>query len=521
MDIGDCHGLWKVVFALSASLAATTQGGNITQPENIADGRQLFVDRSLIERMDRVSLKLHEPVSGGVAIKIDKPWEGPANFGAVVLWHGGRYLMYYRAMTLDKADDSGAYCVAVSDDGVTWTKPKLGLVERAGSRDTNLIAEDTGTARFSWSGMVWLDAGPGVPENERIKAFTSEALSGVKHSAYVDPAGPKRLVMYGSADGFTFRKLARQPEILSKLPNAFDGGNTMFWSEAEQCYVLYYRFMDGYRTMARTTSKDFLHWSDPVPMTYGDTPREQFYTNNTVPYYRAPHLYVALAARFMERRRVVTDAQVKAIGMQTSHGHSYANDCSDGVLLTSRAGSTRYDRTFMEAFVRPGLGAQNWVSRTNYPLTGIFPFGKDRMMFWVSRHYMQHTWHIERLLLRIDGFASVNAPYAGGEILTKKLTFDGKEMEINYRTSAAGSVRVEIQDADGRALPGFAIADCAEIIGDEIERIVAWKGGADVARLAGQPIRLRFEMKDADLYSFRFRNNNTGTPNKPDAGDSQ
>lgn len=492
--------------ALSSTRARQPAASDVL---DIGSRRELFVDRFLIGGLQNAVLKLHKPVSGGVAIKLDRPWEGPANSGASVLRHRNRYLMYYRAMTLDKDDHSGAYCVALSDDGVTWTKPELGLVERAGRRDTNLIADDTGTARFSWSGMVWLDTRPGVPENERIKGFCSEAVSGEKHTAFKDPAGPKRLVMYASADGFTFRKLNPQPEIVSKLKNSFDGGNTMFWSEAEQQYVLYYRWYDndwgkGYRTVARTTSKDFLHWSDPEPMTYGDTPREQFYTNNTVPYFRAPHIYVALAARFMEGRRVVTDEQVKEIGLKTSHGHFYGNDCSDAVLLTSRPGSTHYDRTFMEALVRPGIGAGNWVSRTNYPLTGIFPCGSDRIMFFVTRHYMQDTWHIERLLLRTDGFASVNAPWSGGEIVTKPLTFSGERLEINYSTSAAGSVRVEIQDAEGKPLPGFAANDCAEIIGDEITRTVNWKHGSDVRKLAGQPVRLRFELKDADLYAFQF-----------------
>jgi len=131
---------------------------------------------------------------------------------------------------------------------------------------------------------------------------------------------------------------------------------------------------------------------------------------------------------------------------------------------------------------------------------------------------MQDSWHIERLLLRTDGFASVSAPWAGGEMITEPLTFTGSRLEINYRTGAPGFVRVEIQDADGTPIPGYALDDGPEIIGDEIEHIVAWKGGADVARLAGQPVRLRFAMKDAGLYSFRFRNSSTGTPNRV-AGD--
>jgi len=79
------------------------------------------------------------------------------------------------------------------------------------------------------------------------------------------------------------------------------------------------------------------------------------------------------------------------------------------------------------------------------------------------------------------------------------------ELVINFATSAAGSVRIEVQDADGKPIEGFALADCPETFGDAIERTVRWKAGPDVSRLAGRPVRLRFVLKDADLYSFRFR----------------
>jgi hypothetical protein len=65
-------------------------------------------------------------------------------------------------------------------------------------------------------------------------------------------------------------------------------------------------------------------------------------------------------------------------------------------------------------------------------------------------------------------------------------------------------MRVELQDAEGRPIEPFTLADCPELRGDAIEQTVAWKGGADVGSLAGKPIRLRFELKNADLFSFRF-----------------
>jgi len=105
----------------------------------------------------------------------------------------------------------------------------------------------------------------------------------------------------------------------------------------------------------------------------------------------------------------------------------------------------------------------------------------------------------------MDGFVSVHADYSGGEFTTKPLIFEGKELVMNYSTSAVGSVRVEIQDQEGTLIPGFTLADCPEIYGDAIEEVVQWKGGSDVSALAGQVVRLRFVMKDADLYALRFR----------------
>lgn len=65
------------------------------------------------------------------------------------------------------------------------------------------------------------------------------------------------------------------------------------------------------------------------------------------------------------------------------------------------------------------------------------------------------------------------------------------------RAHLSGSVRVETQDAAGKPRPGFTLDECPEIIRDQIERVVAWQAGADVGKLAEQPIRLRFVMKDA------------------------
>jgi hypothetical protein len=99
---------------------------------------------------------------------------------------------------------------------------------------------------------------------------------------------------------------------------------------------------------------------------------------------------------------------------------------------------------------------------------------------------------------------------------------EGQELELNYSSSVAGSIRVEVQDGEGRPIPGFRLQECDEIFGDELERVVTWRKGhndvltndrkeipnkpSDLGRaLAGRVIRLRFMMKAADLYAFRIR----------------
>ena len=53
-------------------------------------------------------------------------------------------------------------------------------------------------------------------------------------------------------------------------------------------------------------------------------------------------------------------------------------------------------------------------------------------------------------------------------------------------------------------IEGFGLDDCIELLGDDLARSVRWRGGADLARLAGVPVRLRFVLRDADLYALQF-----------------
>ena len=132
------------------------------------------------------------------------------------------------------------------------------------------------------------------------------------------------------------------------------------------------------------------------------------------------------------------------------------------------------------------------------------PDAPDELSVYSSEHYYVEGCRLRRFTLRLDGFVSACAPRAGGELLTRPLRFSGSRLRLNYATSAAGSVVVEIQDAAGRPVPGFEAASCRPLFGDEIEGEVRWEGDPDLSRLAGRAVRLRIALIDADLYALSF-----------------
>ena len=171
--------------------------------------------------------------------------------------------------------------------------------------------------------------------------------------------------------------------------------------------------------------------------------------------------------------------------------------------MTTRGGS-HYERTFLEAFIRPGPAPEDWIARDNTPALGVVAANERELFIYRLSHYAQRSSHMARYRLRVDGFVSIHAPYGGGELITKPFKFSGNHLELNFATSAAGGLRVEIQDENGVPQAGYALGEFPEMIGDDVARTIAWSGGGNVSKLAGKTVRLRIAMKDADLYSFRF-----------------
>ncbi len=454
---------------------------------NIASRVEPFVDDWLIDRMQNVCLRLHHPVAREVSFQFDQPWEGSSSIFLRVMKDDDTYRNWYRAGA--DADQFPAY--AESADGIHWTRPDLGLVEHAGSRHNNLLFDFPDVANLS----VFRDDNPAALDEERYKAIA------------IGPKVDGRRTVRGlvSPDGFEWAILDRDP-ILVAPPDRwpmFDSPNVAFWDGVQQQYVAYLRGWvpgppdvqsdhgNGVRTIRRSTSHDFRTWSEPEFIDMADAPLEHLYTNACTPYFRAPHIYVMFPRRFVLGRKVHDDWEEDGL--------------SDVVFMTSRDG-VRWDRRFMEPFIAPGLDGNNWNDRSLTVGVGLVPTGASEMSLYYKEHNRLPTSRMRRGSLRTDGFASINAGYTGGEFVTKALIFDGRELVINYSTSAVGSIQVEILDEHGVPLSGFGLEDCTPIFGDEIERVVHWDDVGDLATHAGRPVRLRFVMdKVADIYSLRFK----------------
>lgn len=478
--------------------AVSAAAGDVVTLKN---HRELFVDDFILQETSRVENRLGQPLPAGTALRLDQPWEGRWGAYVSVISDGRKFMMYYRG-GFGASKNEDLTCYAESADGINWFRPNLGRFEVRGGKDNNVVmpmGEPTwATHNFS----VFYDARPGVPADERFKAVGGGAGNNplLKYSGLV-----RGLYRFVSADGKDWRRLPGEPLFTDF---ALDSQNILTWLPAENCFAIYLRTWTGdrkgvkfdyksVRTIARSVSKDFAHWSEPERMTFDRGPVEDLYTNTTQAYFRAPQILISLPFRFVPNRQVLDEATLKKYDIE----RSMWKGVSDAVLMSSRGG-TRYDRKFLESFVRPGIDPASWAARSNMPGYGIIQTGPNEMSFFIVRGYSSNQTRIERMALRLDGFSSLHAGAVEGQATTKKVQLDGRRLSLNLSTSANGYVKVAVLDETGAEIPGFGAADARELVGDTIDLTAAWKGPHRLADLRDRVVRLRFLMCDADLYSF-------------------
>lgn len=480
-------------------------------PIQIGTRLELFVDDALIDSIEgKASLRLHKPVPREIALRTDRPWEGNMCGGYKSVFHDGNFFrMYYQAWHGEFYEADGKtkmkdapirICYAESKDGIHWYRPTLGNIEFEGSTANNISFVGFGPEAIGVHGFApFKDSNPLCSHDARYKATGAS-----NHWPY-------KLYGLKSSDGIRWSLMDEKP-ILTE--GAFDSQNVAFWDSERGEYRAYIRHFSGdfFRGIMTCTSPDFLNWTKSQWLEYPGSPKEQLYTNQVIPYFRAPHLFVGFPTRYVERKwspTVEAMPELEHRQLRAKVSERYGAAVTDGQFMASRDGITfkRWD----EAFIRPGLRSHgSWAYGDCYQGWGIILTDSDlagapeELSMFVSEGYWRGNANfIRRYTLRIDGFVSVHAPLGGGALTTVPLVFSGDDLLLNISTSAGGEARVEIQEANGKPIDGFTFADCVPIVADHLAFAVRWNGGG-VGALAGKSVKLKFDLKDADLFSYRF-----------------
>ena len=503
----------------------------------ISSKRQLFLDDHIIGRMDNVHRVLHQPEKHpeNPVLVPEYPWEGigasphmaiyDEEEGITRLWytchknhdslpgfedlskvdgiHGKNAV---EVPGLDIRHRKGgpwsvySHCYATSTDGVHFEKPPLGLVPFPGTdARTNLCPHKPAMHD------------PDDPDPE--KRF--KAVIGTGDSS-------ERMGISWSPDGLHWTDHPDNPVLDKGL-----GAGRVIWEESLNQYVGYFRPMPwlvypergprGIRVLGRSTSPDFIQWTLPqddvvlVPDDQDDTGIE-FYN---MALFKYEDCYIGFLWIYYNYTHTGNSDPITGGRPSDAEG---LDKLMDSQLAFSRDGHvwTRVcDRQLFMGCGKPG----NWDEMEIHP-SGMVERDGELKIYYTGRidgHGQRKSRVTETIVegrevtgavglatLRLDGFVSVNAGKAGGELMTRPFDPGTGEKIFMNANAPKGRIAVEVLDQYAEPLEGFAREVAIPFTGDAIDYEVQWKERSALEGLNGSPIRLRFVMKNAELYSFRI-----------------
>jgi hypothetical protein len=468
---------------------------------DVGSHRQLFLDNRFIAASENVTLRMNSPHRLGPVLLPEKPWEShEIGFCTSVMEHEGEYWMFYRATSTDAG---AGVCLAISRDGLHWERPSLGVVEFKGSRDNNIVFWDVGEA------VVFFD--PRGSQDARFKAVV-----------VLNWPDPERggIYVFTSPDGLHWTRPERR--VLPLVP---DTANQAHWDWRLGKYVAYIRVWRPLRKVGRIEMDDILApwpydrsvepyyiWgrdkvpvtSREVPVAFGfdesDPPDTDVYNPAAVQYPWAADAYFMFPSAYHH----FPEPPVGAVP-------------NDGLLdiqmAVSRDGVT-FHRVSRDPYISLNIDGRK-DSKQLYMAVGMLRRG-DEILQYYAGYETTHGGRRQKgaehepvgsicaAVQRLDGFVSADFAYGGGRLLTPPLLFEGSRLELNIDCSAMGRARVELRDASGQPIPGFTLDDADVLYGNQPHATVTWRGKADLAALAGKPVRLYVVARSAKLYAFQF-----------------
>jgi hypothetical protein len=407
---------------------------------------------------------------------------------STLIFEDGRYRLWYET-DIFKGDDGAAISYMESNDGLTWRKPALGMIEINGSTENNVVygfgVAEKGGETGAHGASVFVDHSS--PSSERYKmVHLGPSEKGANLSNW----------LYGavSPDGIDWRRLDKPLMKYSSDTQSiglFDG----FLNR----YVLYVRGwtpqgksgFGGRRVIKRSEAETFNAMPHPRPVVVPGPdwdPWTDIYTNA---YNRWPG---AAAAHIMLPALYHRNSDTLSLHLAVSR---------DGI-----------NWSFFPDMDTPLVPHEDPLQRSAiYAGCGLVPFAGGK---WAFPVYVSVRGHNEYVLkepgiylaeIREDGFMSVEAPLRG-EFYTYPLTFQGTRLTLNCLSHVGGEVRIEVLEvlprAVSRPIEGFTLEECEPLTGDRLYTAVRWKGGEDLSKFEGKIVRLRFQLTRARIFAYRF-----------------
>ncbi|MBI3919814.1 MAG: hypothetical protein HY318_00245 [Armatimonadetes bacterium] len=508
---------------------------------NIGTTRQLLADDELIESMNHVFQVLNpgRKHSGNPLIVADKPWEtGDWLYATTVLLDPAaagkdRFRIWYYGFMEEWGDrDYPGLLLAHSEDGIHWEKPDLGLVSLNGSKANNGLFLNNSRGWIVMEGLCYDPSDPDPSRSYKALAFVGAEEPQVRRDGWG---------AYFSPDGLHWQPYEKNPvlkydhvtvcEVLTTIYNEQSAnprpGHPLdryrYYAPAK--YSSYtcggplsraygkMRRASGLMTSSDFIPNDFTQWS-PNHLILQPDEVDDFLAGQRI-MAQSP----ALNANHPEEHR----AEFYEMGLMPYGdillGFLWVFDLSgdvegkgqDGTIHVQLVG-TRDLRTWKRLGERRPLlspgSPGDWDAGLVYPCNRPVVVGDEIRMYYSGAN-RGHGWKpgvrqsIGMASWRLDGFVSINASNAKGTLTTKVFTFSGRKLFINAE-SAGGEVLVEMLDESEGPIPGFTMEDCVPFRGDGVREEVKWKSDNRLADLAGKPVKLRFRMTRAKLYSFQF-----------------
>jgi hypothetical protein len=488
-------------------------------PVKIDASRQLFVDDYLIAEREGLRRRLHQPTKhpGNPVMAARTPWEGHGPVLAYCLRDGatGRFRLWYRSRvsyTVSGRSYLGPNMLAESDDGLHWGRPQLGLHEFEGSTANNIILpagdlrgliHEPQDVAAPWKGVWDHNKSPRAADwIERAGCYLYTSHDGVRWS-------PARLIV---AHGEAMKGTREQVLPLTRLGDTghfrwdrllgryvCDGKGTMPFAPGRAPAPK--RGPDGelaapgvargihLRFRLQMESDDLVHWSRPRMVAFPD---QDDLARGIIGFYGL--LGTTYESMWLGYLRVHRMEPWKRVDVQ---------------LMTSRDGRTWSRACDRETFLPLGSDDSWEADYSEINHAGPLLVG-DELWFFYRGSVMEKDRGtgpdirkgVGLATLRRDGFASLTADGAPGQVTTRPLTFAGDRLMVNADVRAGGSVRVEVLGRDGEPLPGLGATECRPAVGTGTGQAITWDGAGLDAAAVRAPVRLRFRVENADLYAF-------------------